>query len=168
MGRSNVGKSSLINAICGKKVAFSSKTPGRTQCINFFSTQYRSSFFVDVPGYGFAKANRELRKKWSSLMPEFIKSREQLKLTFVLIDAKVGFMESDFLTIGLLEDSNRSFDIVFNKSDRVSKVRLEELKNDAEKLTGRIGVRELHFVSAKKPTKDSFSRLKYRILEAIK
>ena len=93
-GRSNVGKSSLINALTGKEIARASNTPGRTQELNFFNVGEKF-FLVDLPGYGYASAPRKMVQTWTQLIHAYLRGRQQLKRVFLLIDARHGLKQVD-------------------------------------------------------------------------
>lgn len=120
IGRSNVGKSSLINMLCNRRnLAKVSSSPGRTQQINFFQI---GDFFtlVDLPGYGFAKVPDHLHKNWEQLILHYLNKRDNLKLINLLIDARRGVLEKDMKVIELLSNLEKDFQIVFTKSDKIS------------------------------------------------
>ncbi len=117
-GRSNVGKSSLINALCGRKaLARASNTPGRTQEINFFTCAGR--YLVDLPGYGFAKAPAHAVASWQHLMGTYLAGRPNLRRAFVLIDARHGVKEGDLDILKLLDRAAVTFQAVLTKADKV-------------------------------------------------
>ncbi len=93
LGRSNVGKSTLLNCLLGQKLAHTSSRPGRTQAINFFEVEGRI-LFVDLPGYGYAEAPKAVQRGWQRLIESYLLNRESLALCFVLIDARRGWMRS--------------------------------------------------------------------------
>ncbi|MCY4334389.1 MAG: ribosome biogenesis GTP-binding protein YihA/YsxC [Litoreibacter sp.] len=118
-GRSNVGKSSLINAVTGRKsLARTSNTPGRTQEINFFTLQ-DAHYLVDLPGYGFAEAPVAVVEKWQRLLKAYLSGRQTLRRAFVLIDARhdVKKVDQDILT--LLDKSAVTFQVVLTKIDKI-------------------------------------------------
>ena len=118
-GRSNVGKSSLINALTGRKaLARTSNTPGRTQEINFF-TLGDSHYLVDVPGYGFAKAPVPVVEKWQRLLKAYLSGRASLRRVFLLIDARHGPKPVDEEIMALLKSSAVTFQVVMTKCDKV-------------------------------------------------
>ena len=118
-GRSNVGKSSLINAVTGRKgLARASNTPGRTQEINFF-TCAESHYLVDLPGYGFAKAPVKTVEKWQRLLKAYLQGRQTLRRAFVLIDARHGPKEVDHEIMTLLDKAAVPFQAVLTKADKV-------------------------------------------------
>jgi GTP-binding protein len=120
-GRSNAGKSSAINTITNRRrLAFVSKTPGRTQLINFFSLG-ADAFLVDLPGYGYADAPGEVRRHWEFLVGEYIASRESLAAVVVVMDARHPLMALDRQLIGWLRDAGRPAHILLTKADKLSK-----------------------------------------------
>ncbi len=118
-GRSNVGKSTLINALTGRKsLARTSNTPGRTQEINFF-TLADTHYLVDLPGYGFAKAPVPTVEKWQRLLKAYLSGRASLRRAFVLIDARHGIKQVDDDILKLLDTSAVTFQVVLTKADKV-------------------------------------------------
>ncbi|MEL7215933.1 MAG: ribosome biogenesis GTP-binding protein YihA/YsxC [Pseudomonadota bacterium] len=118
-GRSNVGKSSLINALTGRKaLARTSSTPGRTQEINFF-TLAESHYLVDLPGYGFAKAPKPVVETWQRLLKAYLAGRPNLRRAFVLIDFRHGIKPVDAEILGLLDKAAVPFQCVLTKADKV-------------------------------------------------
>ncbi|WP_438955977.1 ribosome biogenesis GTP-binding protein YihA/YsxC [Cognatiyoonia sp.] len=124
-GRSNVGKSSLINALTGRKgLARASNTPGRTQEINFFTAG--DIYVVDLPGYGFANAPVAVVEKWQRLLKQYLSGRQTLRRVFVLIDARHGAKAVDEEIMTLLDKSAVTFQVVMTKIDKVKKGALDE------------------------------------------
>ncbi|WP_323004977.1 ribosome biogenesis GTP-binding protein YihA/YsxC [Pseudorhodobacter sp.] len=124
-GRSNVGKSSLINALTGRKnLARASNTPGRTQEINYFALG-DSRYMVDLPGYGYAEAPLAVVAKWQALLKSYLSGRQTLRRAFVLIDSRHGVKAVDEEIMNLLDRSAVTFQAVMTKSDKISKVELE-------------------------------------------
>ncbi|MBK5932544.1 GTP-binding protein [Rhodovulum imhoffii] len=118
-GRSNVGKSSLINALTGRnRLARASNTPGRTQEINFF-TLGESRYIVDLPGYGYAEAPVAVVEKWQRLLKAYLAGRQTLRRAFVLIDARHGIKTVDEDILTLLDKSAVPFQVVLTKADKV-------------------------------------------------
>ena len=123
-GRSNVGKSSLINALTGRKgLARASNTPGRTQEINFFTA--RDIYVVDLPGYGFANAPVAVVEKWQRLLKQYLSGRANLRRVFVLIDARHGTKAVDEEIMTLLDRSAVTFQAVLTKVDKVKSADLD-------------------------------------------
>jgi len=120
IGRSNVGKSSLLNAITKtKKLAKTSKTPGRTQSINVFEINNKINV-IDLPGYGFAKVSKAMRENLMVLIEDYVERRENLDHVFLLIDAKVGIKSSDIDMMDFLNSCSKKFSIVLTKIDKIS------------------------------------------------
>ncbi|WP_072776171.1 ribosome biogenesis GTP-binding protein YihA/YsxC [Marivita hallyeonensis] len=118
-GRSNVGKSSLINAVTGRKaLARASNTPGRTQEINFF-TVGDDRYLVDLPGYGYANAPVNVVEKWQALLKQYLSGRASLRRAFVLIDSRHGIKPVDDEIMTLLDKSAVTFQVVLTKSDKI-------------------------------------------------
>ena len=121
-GRSNVGKSSLINALTGRKnLARASNTPGRTQEINYF-TVGEDRYLVDLPGYGYAEAPVAIVAKWQALLKQYLAGRQTLRRAFVLIDARHGVKAVDDEILTLLDRSAVTFQAVLTKVDKINKV----------------------------------------------
>jgi GTP-binding protein len=124
-GRSNVGKSSLINALTGRKgLARASNTPGRTQEINYFTAA--DIYVVDLPGYGFANAPVAVVEKWQRLLKQYLQGRQTLRRVFVLIDARHGAKPVDEEIMKLLGRSAVTFQVVMTKTDKVKGKALED------------------------------------------
>ena len=118
-GRSNVGKSSLINALCRRKsLARTSNTPGRTREINFFSVE-EEAYLVDMPGYGFAKVLKDLVAGWTRLIERYLRGRDTLKRTFLLIDARHGIKKNDIEIMQKMDQAAQLYQIVLTKADKL-------------------------------------------------
>jgi GTP-binding protein len=119
-GRSNVGKSSLINALTGRtSLARVSVTPGRTRELNFFTLgKDRALYLVDMPGYGYAEASKAQVKGWTQLIGDYLKGRRELKRVFLLIDARHGIKPNDKETMTLLDEAAVSYQVVLTKADK--------------------------------------------------
>lgn len=121
IGRSNVGKSSLINMLCARKdMAKTSGKPGKTQLINHFLIN-KAWYLVDLPGYGFAKVGKEHREKWSKFIQDYILERPNLMCLMVLIDARLPMQKIDLEFMNWLGENQISFVMVFTKIDKLSK-----------------------------------------------
>ena len=126
-GRSNVGKSSLINSVTNVSgLARVSNTPGRTQMINFFS-QGDAFFIVDLPGFGYAKASKESIKQWSQLTRDYLLGRKELETVFFLIDSRHGIKEIDENIMEILDKSAVSYQIILTKFDKIKKNEVDNL-----------------------------------------
>ena len=134
-GRSNVGKSTLINALTGRKgLARASNTPGRTQEINYF-TAGEEHYLVDLPGYGYANAPLPVVEKWQRLLKQYLSGRQTLRRAFVLIDARHGVKKVDEEIMFLLDSSAVIFQAVLTKADKVKeKERFEVIEQVKSKL----------------------------------
>lgn len=125
-GRSNVGKSSLINALTGQKaLARASNTPGRTQEINYF-TLAEHGYLVDLPGYGYANAPLPVVEKWQRLLKRYLSGRQTLRRAFVLIDARHGAKKVDEEIMSLLDSAAVTFQVVLTKVDKIRQTELEK------------------------------------------
>jgi len=163
LGRSNVGKSSLINALLGSKQAHTSSTPGRTRAINFFALhepnkQRPSLIFADLPGYGYAKISKSISTEWPRFIEPYLADRETLALAICLVDTNIPPQASDTTLIRFFQQMQRPYLVVGTKSDRISQSKLHQsltlLRNTHQ-------VDEILPVSAEKGTgiKDLWNRL---------
>lgn len=126
-GRSNVGKSSLINALFNqKKLAKTSSTPGRTQQLNFFNFDNKL-YLVDLPGYGYAQAPEKLVKQWQSMLKLYLRGRPNLRRVFVLIDSRHGLKKEDLEIMKMLDEAAVSYQIVLTKIDKISENELQKM-----------------------------------------
>ena len=130
LGRSNVGKSSVINALLGTKLARTSSTPGRTRSINFFEIRWPGKpapelIFADLPGYGYAKIAREISQEWPKFIEPYLIERRTLALCLALIDVNIPAQESDRELLQFLAETKRDFVLIATKSDRLSNNQLD-------------------------------------------
>lgn len=126
-GRSNVGKSTLINALTGRKaLARASNTPGRTQEVNFF-TLGASHYLVDLPGYGYANAPLPVVEKWQALLKRYLSGRQNLRRAFLLIDARHGVKAVDHEIMTLLDSAAVTFQVVLTKADKLRGTALNDI-----------------------------------------
>lgn len=135
IGRSNVGKSSLINMLANhKSLAKTSSKPGKTQTINHFVVDNRW-FLVDLPGYGYASISKTMREKWSKMIDNYLKFRENLQLVFVLVDIRLEPQQIDIDFINKLGEMGLPFSLIFTKADKIGKLRgAENVKVFCKKL----------------------------------
>ena len=148
VGRSNVGKSSLINAVVGEKVARTSNTPGRTQELNLFNIDDKV-LIVDLPGYGYARVSKETAAKWVVRLQKYLLSRPQLKRLFILIDSRVGPKDSDLELMDFCDENGILYQIVYTKKDK--KIR-EEKQLELSHCNHGAMAEEILFTSAEKKT----------------
>ena len=168
-GRSNVGKSSLINTMLGRKsLARVSSTPGKTITINYYDID-KQLYLVDLPGYGYAKRSQESKRSWSSLTEDyFLKnpSADAIKLVVQLIDVRVGPTDDDIMMINWLIDCGVPFVVVATKADKLSKSELRrQLESFEENYFKGTGIEVLPFSSV---TRDGKDELWSKIFDSIK
>ncbi len=160
LGRSNVGKSSLLNALTGqKRLAFTSSTPGRTQTINFYRID-GSFYFVDLPGYGYARVPPAHLLEWKKLVEEYLNNRDTLELSCLILDARRGWMDKDLELKRWLEHHGRKYLVIATKFDKLNQSEQEHglraLRQEGVEplpfsaVTGR-GVREIWQAITKTP-----------------
>jgi GTP-binding protein len=131
-GRSNVGKSSLINALTGRKtLARTSDTPGRTQQLNFFDLNGHL-FLVDMPGYGYAKVSKAQKKQWNYLIRDYLRGRQTLRSVLLLIDSRHGFKDSDQDIMEMLDECAVAYRVVLTKADKGKSEEMKEILADIE------------------------------------
>ena len=131
-GRSNVGKSSLINYVFSKKgLAKASSTPGRTQCLNFFQMD-RHLHVVDMPGYGYAKAPKTMVDDWNKMLRIYLKGRVQLKRVFLLIDSRHGLKANDVEIMDMLDEAAVSYQVILTKIDKIKEAGVPKLIKSIE------------------------------------
>ena len=161
-GRSNVGKSSLINALANRKqLARVSKTPGRTQLLNLFELAPGQTI-VDLPGYGFAKVNANVRNKWGPMIERYITEREALEMLLVLVDGEIGPTKLDVAMLDWLEDVEIDYQVIATKHDKVKSSQREKRKNELAEKCG-LEKADIIWVSASKGV--NIDHLRGKILE---
>jgi len=159
-GRSNVGKSSLINTLLGRKsLARVSSAPGKTITVNFYDID-KKLWFVDIPGYGYAKRDFRDKKRWSDLTDRFLRSECEKRLVLQLIDMKVGPTDDDYMMLEWLEASETPYRIVATKCDKLNKTDFNDNLNELQKL----GVPVVPFSSLKGVGRDEAWRMIYDFL----
>jgi GTP-binding protein len=165
-GRSNVGKSSLLNALTGRKaIARTSVTPGRTQELNFFDVGEPVRFrLVDMPGYGFAKAPPSVVEKWRRLVRDFLRGRAALRRTLLLVDARHGLKPADFEMMAMLDEAAVGYRLVLTKADKVKADALAEVleRTEAEARKHPAAYPLVHVTSAE--TKQGIDKLRAAVL----
>lgn len=138
-GRSNVGKSSLLNALTSRKaLARTSHTPGRTQQLNFFDLGGQL-YLVDMPGYGYAKVSKGTRDEWNELMRSYLRGRVNLRCCFILVDARHGLKDTDIDMMKMLDEAAVSYRIVLTKTDKVKSAEREKRISDITKAVKKHG-----------------------------
>ena len=165
-GRSNVGKSSLLNVLVNRKnLARTSSTPGRTQALNFFLVDDRF-YFVDLPGYGYARVSLAVKESWRSMVEIYLKSRPNLKAVVVIIDVRRELGEEDAALIEWLERRGKDVILVFTKADKMTrKEREERVRRLGREFSGKASSRPILF-SAK--TREGREEIWSRLLSLMK
>ncbi len=151
-GRSNCGKSSILNALTNnKKLAKTSKTPGRTQAINFFDIGLSDEFkIVDLPGYGYAKVSKKMRSAWGQEIEKYLMRRKSLNALCIIMDIRHPFKEDDFNLIDWCESKDLPMILLLNKADKLSKNKISQATFSAEKKLERLSTK--HYVLATSAT----------------
>lgn len=168
-GRSNVGKSSLINAFAGiGGLARTSNTPGRTQELNYFSPADGTLYLIDMPGYGFANAPKQKVDQWTQLIRDYLRGRRTLRRVFALIDSRHGIKPTDEEMMGLMDEAAVSYQVVLTKIDKLKAGELDGmLAATQSRLTRRpAAFPVLLTTSAEK--KQGLSELRAAVIEAIR
>ena len=132
-GRSNAGKSSAINTLAGKtRLAFVSKTPGRTQHINYFSLDREGNYLVDLPGYGYAKVPADIKLHWENLLSRYLKERPQLRGLVLIMDVRHPFTPLDIRMLDWFGTTGKPVHVLLTKSDKLSRQQQAKALKDAE------------------------------------
>lgn len=140
VGRSNVGKSSIINNLTGKKnLAKTSSTPGHTRMINYYNINNGEFRFVDLPGYGFHKAGKKNQNMWADLIEDYLLNSECLKTVFMLVDSKIVPTQLDQVMCKFLIETGRNFMVIATKADKLSKAKQQQAK---KQIASTLGIRE--------------------------
>jgi GTP-binding protein len=168
-GRSNVGKSSLLNALTGRKaLARTSVTPGRTQELNFFDVGDPLAFrLVDMPGYGFAKAPKDIVKKWRFLVNDFLRGRQELKRALVLIDSRHGIKDVDRDILEMLDKAAVSYRLVLTKADKIKASDLAEVTARTEEEARKRAAAHPDILVTSSDTGLGIPELRAAVMEAI-
>ena len=157
-GKSNVGKSSMINTVLQRKsLAKTSSSPGKTRLINFFEIKFRDQLdregfvnFVDLPGYGYAKVSKKERNRWKRMIEEFFQSRYQLRANILLVDSRHKADEKDIMMIRMLESVGLPFCVIATKCDKLKK---SKMKNQLNKLALGLGIKPQYLIPFTSKTK---------------
>jgi GTP-binding protein len=168
-GRSNVGKSSLLNAMTNRKnLARTSVTPGRTQELNYFEVGLPLVFqLVDMPGYGFAKAPKDVVKKWRFLVNDYLRGRQVLKRTLVLIDSRHGIKDVDLEFLSMLDVAAVSYHIVLTKADKIKASELEKVHAATEAEARKHPAAHPHVIVTSSEKGMGIAELRSAVLDAV-
>jgi GTP-binding protein len=170
IGRSNVGKSSLINGVSlYNSLARVSKTPGATQQLNFFAflkQDIPAMFLVDLPGYGYAKAAKSKVLSWNKFMLEYLEKRPQLKRIFMLIDSRHGFMKIDQEMLNFLKQCGVLVQIILTKGDKISKTQLMAVKAGIEEEIKTHAICYQDVIASSYKTKEGMEQIRTAIMDA--
>jgi GTP-binding protein len=168
-GRSNVGKSSLLNALTNRNgLARTSNTPGRTQELNFFEVGDPPLFrLVDMPGYGFAKAPKDIARRWRYLVNDFLRSRAVLKRALVLVDSRHGLKDIDREVMKMLDDAAVSYHIVLTKADKVKASLLQETETQVAEEARKRPAAHPEIIVTSSDKGMGIDRLRRAVLEAV-
>ena len=169
LGRSNVGKSSLINSLVADKIAKTSNTPGRTQTINFFELRRPGKpnpefFFVDLPGYGYARVPKAITTLWSGFIDPYLESRQSLVLCVSLVDISIPPQQSDIQLHEWLRHHDRPYLVVATKADRISN---NQLPKSLASLSSELGASPEAIIPFSSKSRTGHSALWNAILEAV-
>jgi GTP-binding protein len=168
-GRSNVGKSSLINALVNQSdLARTSNTPGRTQDLNYFTPPGRAFYLVDMPGYGFAKAPKEKVDAWTELVTDYLKGRPNLARVFLLIDSRHGLKAVDAEIMKMLDKAAVSYQVVLTKSDKIKPSELLSVCEATEKKLKEHAAAFPVVIATSSETKDGLEELRATAAALVK
>ena len=167
-GRSNVGKSSLLNALTNRKgLARTSNTPGRTQELNFFDVGRPPQIrLVDMPGYGFAEAPKDLVKRWRFLVNDFLRGRAVLRRAFVLVDSRHGLKPVDLEIMEMLDSAAVNYQLVLTKADKIKPTELAVVLEQTTAESARHAAAHPQLIATSSETGSGIAELRTAILEA--
>ena len=165
-GRSNCGKSSILNALTNnKKLAKTSKTPGRTQAINFFDIDSTGEFkIVDLPGYGYAKVSKKMRSEWGKEIEKYLMTRKSLNALCIIMDIRHPFKEDDLKLIDWCETKNLPMILLLNKADKLSNNKASQVTNSAKKTLQKLSTKH-HVIATSATNKKGIEALLEKINE---
>ena len=168
-GRSNVGKSSLLNKLTNRRdLARTSNTPGRTQELNFFDVGEPLRFrLVDMPGYGFAKAPKDVARKWRYLVNDYLRGRQALKRALVLVDSRHGLKDIDRDILKMLDEAAVSYHLVLTKADKIKASELEEVERSVAEEARKHPAAHPEVIATSAETGLGIDRLRRAVVEAI-
>jgi GTP-binding protein len=167
-GRSNVGKSSLINALVGQRgLARASNTPGRTQELNFFTEPDAGLYLVDMPGFGFAEAPKEKVAAWHRTLRGYLAGRRTLLRVFLLIDSRHGLKPVDEEVMALLDGAAVSYQAILTKSDKISRTDLERVTEKTSKALAKHPAAYPHVIATSAETGTGFEELRAVIVKLL-
>ena len=162
-GRSNVGKSSLINAVTNRKgIARASNTPGRTRELNYFNVDERL-YIVDLPGYGYAKASKSDIARWTKLTRQFLFGRASLRRVFLLIDSRHGLKESDTELMSVLDETAVTYQIILTKTDKLKKGEIDRVLAKTQKAISKRPAAFPNIINTSSETKKGLDLLRAEI-----
>jgi GTP-binding protein len=167
-GRSNVGKSSLLNALANRKaLARTSNTPGRTQDLNFFEVGKPLKIrLVDMPGYGFAEAPKDMVKRWRFLINDYLRGRQVLKRALVLVDSRHGLKTVDHDVMEMLDAAAVSYNVVLTKADKVKRTDLKAVQQQTAEAAAKHPAAHPHLFTTSSETGSGIAELRAAILDA--
>ena len=165
-GRSNCGKSSILNALTNnKKLAKTSKTPGRTQAINFFDIDSTGVFkIVDLPGYGYAKVSKKMRSEWGQEIEKYLMTRKSLNALCIIMDIRHPFKEDDLKLIDWCETKDLPMILLLNKADKLSNNKASQVTNSAKKTLQKLSTKH-HVIATSATNKTGIEALIEKINE---
>jgi GTP-binding protein len=168
-GRSNVGKSSLLNALTNRNgLARTSNTPGRTQELNFFDVGTPPLFrLVDMPGYGFAKAPKDVARKWRFLINDYLRGRQVLKRALVLVDSRHGLKDVDRDVMKMLDEAAVSYHLVLTKADKIKPTELEQVHEQMATESRSHPAAHPEIIATSSETGVGIAQLRRAVLDAI-